>query len=160
MASKAAIETAVPMDGDDDLAEEEPQAEPGFGPVRRKGKKTESGITFEPAEVEDVMVETIEEDAEGEAYAKPEFAALTPKQQGMRRQLRRIQVPPHRMTPLKASWIGLIEPMVEHMKLQVRMNTKRRAVEIRNSEHTTDIGYLQKAADYMKAFMLGFDQPD
>ena len=31
------------------------------------------------------------------------------------------------------------------------MNTKRRAVEIRNSEHTPDIGYLQKAADYMKA---------
>ena len=40
------------------------------------------------------------------------------------------------------------------------MNTKRRAVEIRNSEHTPDIGYLQKAADYMKAFMLGFDQAD
>ena len=31
------------------------------------------------------------------------------------------------------------------------MNTKRRAVEIRNSEHTPDIGYLQKAADYMSS---------
>merc|ERR1740138_1510799 len=54
----------------------------------------------------------------------------------------------------------MIQPLVEHMKLQVRMNTKRRAVEIRNSENTEDIGALQKAADYFKAFMLGFDQPD
>jgi len=149
-------------DDDDDLEEAEEETA-GYGPVRRKAEKTESGIVFQPAEVEDVVIESIEEDG-GEAsdatYGKPQFAALTPQQQGMRRQLRRIQVPPHRLTPLKASWINLIEPMVEHMKLQVRMNTKRRAVEIRNSEHTPDIGYLQKAADYMKAFMLGFDQPD
>merc|ERR1719330_2302053 len=46
------------------------------------------------------------------------------------------------------------------MKLQVRMNTKRRAIEIRNSNQTGDVGFLQKAADYFKAFMLGFDQAD
>merc|ERR1719390_580517 len=46
------------------------------------------------------------------------------------------------------------------MKLQVRMNTKRRAVELRNSDATEDIGALQKGADYFKAFMLGFDQAD
>merc|ERR1719453_1227733 len=40
------------------------------------------------------------------------------------------------------------------------MNTKRRAVELRNSDATEDIGSLQKAADYLKAFMLGFDQAD
>merc|ERR1712203_72775 len=45
-------------------------------------------------------------------------------------------------------------------KLQVRMNTKRRAVEIKSSENTDDIGSLQKGADYMKAYMLGFDQAD
>merc|ERR1719343_1318056 len=78
----------------------------------------------------------------------------------MRKQMRRIPVPPHRLTPLKAAWMGLIEPVVEHMKLQVRMNTKRRCIEIRNSKETEDIGFLQKAADYFKAFMLGFDQQD
>merc|ERR1712178_427910 len=42
----------------------------------------------------------------------------------------------------------------------VRMNTRRKAVEIRSSETTEDVGALQKAADYIKAFMLGFDQSD
>lgn len=47
------------------------------------------------------------------------------------------------------------------MKLQVRMNTKRRSIEIRTSpKHTTDIGALQKSADFLKAFMLGFDIQD
>merc|ERR1711874_696014 len=40
------------------------------------------------------------------------------------------------------------------------MNTRRRCVEIQNSEVVQDIGALQKAADYIKAFMLGFDQTD
>merc|ERR1719291_123806 len=40
------------------------------------------------------------------------------------------------------------------------MNTRRRCVEIRNSAETTDVGFLQKAADYIKAFMLGFDVND
>merc|ERR1719337_361530 len=79
---------------------------------------------------------------------------------GMKRQLRRVPVPPHRLTPLKAAWMSMIQPLVEHMKLQVRMNTRRKAVEIRSSESTEDIGALQKAADYFKAFMLGFDQAD
>lgn len=169
---KKAIETPVPMD-DDDLAgpekeEKEGEEEGSYGPVRRKDGKTElGGIVFQPAEVDDVIVEAVDEDgpaegaAEGEApYSKPDFPALTPKQQGTKRQLRRVTVPPHRMTPLKNCWMDLLKPVVEHMKLQVRMNTKRKAVEIRNSEHTNDIGYLQKACDYFRAFMLGFDQPD
>lgn len=158
-ANKKAVETPVPMDDDDDdLAGGEEQQ--GFGPMRRNQDKGDAnGIVFRPAEVEDVVVESIEE--EGEApYGKPEFAALTPKQQGARKQLRRVGVPPHRMTPLKNMWMQMIQPLVEHLKLQVRMNTKRRAVEIRNSDDTDDIGSLQKAADYFKAYMLGFDQPD
>lgn len=161
--AKKAIDTPVPMDDDADLADT--SADAGYGPVRTRNQQSESGIVFQPAEVEDVIVEAIDEEEtekpSGDApYAKPQFPALTPKQQGVKRQLRRIQVPPHRLTPLKASWISIIEPLVEHMKLQVRMNTKRRAVEIRNSENTPDIGYLQKASDYIKAFMLGFDQAD
>lgn len=154
---RKAIETPVPMDDDLDKP-----PEGGYGPIRRKGEASD-GIVFQPAEVEDVVIEAVDEKEEGDGdmpYSKPQFPALTPKQQGVKKQMRRVPVPPHRMTPLKAAWVQLIDPIVEHMKLQVRMNTKRRAVEIRNSEHTPDIGYLQKAADYMKAFTLGFDQAD
>merc|ERR1719183_1624507 len=56
--------------------------------------------------------------------------------------------------------MGMIQPLVEHMKLQVRMNTKRRAVELRNSDGTNDLSSLQKGGEYFKAFMLGFDQAD
>jgi len=162
--SKSAVDIPVPMDDDDDLDEEpttsktDETPKSGYGPVRRKdGEQRADGIVFRPAEVDDVVVEMEEEEV---PYDKPEFAALTPKQKGMKRQLRRVPVPPHRLTPLKASWMTMIQPLVEHMKLQVRMNTKRRAVEIRNSDETDDIGALQKGADYFRAFMLGFDHPD
>ena len=72
-------------------------------------------------------------------------------------QYRRVPVPRHRMTPLKQSWDSILKTLVEHMKLQVRMNTKRRAVELRTSKATQDIGAIQKGADFLKCFMLGFD---
>jgi len=159
-ATNLAAAVPIPMDDDDDDLAEPEESQKGYGPVRTKDAKAEAnddGIVFQPAEVEDVVVEAIEEDV---PYDKPEFAALTPKQQGMRKQMRRITVPSNRMTPLKSAWMDLIQPVVEHMKLQVRMNTKRRAIEVRNSNETEDVGSLQKAADYFKAFMLGFDQAD
>ena len=70
---------------------------------------------------------------------------------------RRIPVPRHRFAPLKSNWDSILKTLVEHMKLQVRMNTKRRAVELRTSNLTEDIGAIQKAADFLKAFMLGFE---
>lgn len=165
--AKSAAEVPVPMGDDEDLAE----PSKGYGPVRLKDEEEKmDGIVFRPVEVEEVAVEMDEdtgrvsddegEGADGKPYAKPDFKALTPKEQGERKQLRRVPVPPHRMTPLKNAWMSIIQPLVEHMKLQVRMNTRRRCVEIRNSEKTQDIGSLQKAADYVKAFMLGFDQSD
>lgn len=51
-------------------------------------------------------------------------------------------------------------PLVEHLKLQVRMNTKSKAVELRTSSTTTDTGALQKGEDFVKAFTLGFDVDD
>ena len=38
---------------------------------------------------------------------------------------RRIPVPRHRVTPLRQNWDSILKTLVEHMKLQVRMNTKR-----------------------------------
>ena len=49
---------------------------------------------------------------------------------------RRIPVPRHRYTPLRQNWDSILKTLVEHMKLQVRMNTKRHAVELKTSKIT------------------------
>lgn len=41
------------------------------------------------------------------------------------------------------------------MKLQIRMNTKKKCVEIRASDLTTDKTTLQRGSDFLKSFMLG-----
>ena len=73
---------------------------------------------------------------------------------------RKVLIPPHRITPLKSAWPKMYPPLVEHLKLQVRMNVKARAVEMRTSQFTTDSGALQKGEDFVKAFSLGFDVDD
>ena len=73
---------------------------------------------------------------------------------------RRIPVPRHRSTPLRQNWDSILKTLVEHMKLQVRMNVKRRAVELKTSKATVDVGAIQKGADFLKCFMLGFDLQD
>ena len=87
-------------------------------------------------------------------------APLTSQDGPHRVETRKVPIPPHRMTPLKASWPKIYPPLVEHLKLQVRMNVKNRAVELRSSRHTTDAGALQKGEDFVKAFSLGFDVDD
>jgi RNA-binding protein PNO1 len=44
--------------------------------------------------------------------------------------------------------------------LQVRFNTKTRSVEMKTSKHTIDTGGLQKGADFVSAYMLGFEVQD
>ncbi|KAF2091276.1 KH domain-containing protein [Saccharata proteae CBS 121410] len=95
-------------------------------------------------------------DSEG----RPKFAPAADIPLAMRIETRKVAVPPHRMSPLKASWPKIYPPLVEHLKLQVRMNIKSRAVEMRTSRHTTDSGALQKGEDFVKAFTLGFDVDD
>merc|ERR1719169_149093 len=102
-------------------------------------------------------MELPEEEGAPAPYEKPNFAPLPATALAAKKQVRRIACPAHRLTPLKNAWQELLDPLVQHLKLQVRMNTKRRCVEIRSSEHTPDISYLQKGADFVKAFMLGFD---
>lgn len=54
----------------------------------------------------------------------------------------------------------IFTPIVEHLKLQIRLNLKTRNIEIRTSPETVDISNLQKAADFVKAFICGFDVED
>jgi RNA-binding protein PNO1 len=71
-----------------------------------------------------------------------------------------VRVPANRMTPLRENWMQLYTPIVENMKLEIRMNKKTRCVEIRTGEETEDAGALQKAADFLQAFVLGFAVED
>merc|ERR1711881_157992 len=60
----------------------------------------------------------------------------------------------------KDNWMKIFTPIVEHLHLQVRFNLKSRNVEIKTCKDTVDVGALQKAADFVKAFTLGFEVDD
>ncbi|CAL1705152.1 unnamed protein product [Somion occarium] len=91
--------------------------------------------------------------------AAPSFPPLPASAQRstLKSETRRIPIPPHRMTPLKKDWVNIFGPLTEILGLQVRMNVQRKAVEIRTSKHTKEVGALQKGADFVKSFALGFD---
>nr|XP_028687229.1 RNA-binding protein PNO1 isoform X1 [Macaca mulatta] len=73
---------------------------------------------------------------------------------------RKIPVPANRYTPLKENWMKIFTPIVEHLGLQIRFNLKSRNVEIRTCKETKDVSALTKAADFVKAFILGFQVED
>ena len=68
--------------------------------------------------------------------------------------MRKIPVPRHRYSPLKENWMKIFEPIVEHLKLQIRFNLKTRNVEVRTCKDTEDVTQLQKAADFVKVSSL------
>ncbi|KAG9484538.1 hypothetical protein GDO78_010097 [Eleutherodactylus coqui] len=74
--------------------------------------------------------------------------------------MRKIAVPSHRYSPLKENWLKIFTPIVEHLQLQVRFNLKTRNVEIRTCKLTSDVAALSKAADFVKAFVMGFQVED
>jgi RNA-binding protein PNO1 len=74
------------------------------------------------------------------------------------------------------NWVNIFTPLAEMCGLQVRMNVKRKCVELRvcvlfqhhrtsrmnctslqTSKHTKEVGALQQGADFVKALSLGFD---
>jgi RNA-binding protein PNO1 len=71
-----------------------------------------------------------------------------------------VPVPTHRLTPLKSAWLDLYKPVTEVLGLDMRMNLKTRRVEIRTTPVTPDAGALQRAADFVHAFVLGFALAD
>ncbi|XP_077885218.1 RNA-binding protein PNO1 isoform X1 [Ictidomys tridecemlineatus] len=80
--------------------------------------------------------------------------------QGGKEETRKIPVPANRYTPLKENWMKIFTPIVEHLGLQIRFNLKSRNVEIRTCKETKDVSALTKAADFVKAFILGFQVED
>lgn len=75
-------------------------------------------------------------------------------------EVRKVSVPSHRYSPLKENWMKIYTPIVENLELEVRFNLKTRNVEIRATEKSKDPGYLQKAEDFVRAFVCGFEVED
>jgi RNA-binding protein PNO1 len=91
---------------------------------------------------------------------RPSFPPIKKEKLADGTEVRKIPVPSHRYSPLKENWIKIFEPIVEHLKLQVRFNLKTRNVEVRTCKATEDVTNLQKAADFVRAFILGFEVED
>jgi len=92
---------------------------------------------------------------------RPRFAPLTALEMaGGQTEMRKLPVPQHRLTPFRNAWELIYTPLVTHMKLQVRFNTKTKNVELKTSQHTEDISALQRGADFVRAFILGFELND
>ncbi|CAM9599711.1 unnamed protein product, partial [Ectocarpus sp. 13 AM-2016] len=114
------------------------------------------------AGAEDVDMDATDGEGAAAVAARPDFPALTAREMGGGKDdFRSIRCPPHRLTPLRNCWENIVTPTVEHMKLQIsRFNRKTRNVELKSSKHTGDASALQKTADFIQAFMLGFEVQD
>jgi RNA-binding protein PNO1 len=94
-----------------ELTKEENDTLMEFETVQTKGKPEDNTIEFDKVKVEDLGVK--------------------------RDEYRRVPVPRNRVTPLKQQWDSILKTLVEHMKLQVRMNTKKRCIELKVSKKRT-----------------------
>lgn len=102
--------------------------------------------------------------------ATPLPTAVAAKPAGFVREQRSVKIPHHRFPPLKNVWMEVYTPVVEHCKLEIRMNLKTRCVDLRTSPQTAGVGVegstgankvmLQKAEDFVKAVIAGFDVKD
>lgn len=69
----------------------------------------------------------------------------------------------NRYKSLKENWLKIFTPIVEHLKLQMRFNFHTKCVEIRTPPGLnidSDKCNIQKAADFIQAFILGFEIED
>ena len=80
--------------------------------------------------------------------------------QQVKRDYCKVLVPLNRMKPLKENWPTIVKVLVEHMKIQIKMNVKKKCVEMRTGETTVDPCAIRKCEDFLKAFMCGFELQD
>lgn len=85
--------------------------------------------------------------SDGAAPAFPPLSAAA-QRTTLKSEMRRVPVPPHRMTPLKKDWVNIFGPLTEMMGLQVRMNVQRRCVEIRVSDKSCRRSFVSHAASW------------
>ncbi|XP_013407698.1 RNA-binding protein PNO1 [Lingula anatina] len=143
--------THVPSSEGVDVKMDSEQEE--FSRVKRKSRKRKLQQAEEAGQT---SMDTTEA-----APKRPNFPPISgEKLMGGKSDMRKIAVPANRYTPLKENWMKIFTPIVEHLHLQIRFNLKSRNVELKTCKETKDIGALQKGADFVKAFTLGFDVED
>ncbi|XDA73826.1 hypothetical protein R6Z07F_004051 [Ovis aries] len=139
-----------------------PLAEDGFSQVTRKGgRRAKKRQAEQPSTPEEGGDATCMDTEEARPAKRPVFPPLSGD--GFlngKEETRKIPVPANRYTPLKENWLKIFTPIVEHLGLQIRFNLKSRNVEIRTCKETKDVSALTKAADFVKAFILGFQVED
>ncbi|XP_062105086.1 uncharacterized protein LOC133816794 [Humulus lupulus] len=92
---------------------------------------------------------------------KPKFRALRAQEMSDGKvEFRTVYVPRHRYAPLKKAWMEIYTPIYEEMKVDIRMNLRAQKVELKTRTDTPYITNLQKCADFVQAFVLGFDAID
>nr|CAG4641182.1 EOG090X0D0V [Eulimnadia texana] len=130
-----------------------------FKPVpKRKAakRKVENEASTQEMETEEAAAGS----SDPKPQEKPFFPPIKREKLADGIEVRKIPVPAHRYSPLKESWMQIFTPVVEHLHLQIRFNLKTRQVEIRTCKETEDIANLQRAADFARAFICGFDIND
>lgn len=91
---------------------------------------------------------------------KLQFRGVAQAGEKIKLETRSIAVPRHRYAQLRAMWKKIYVPLVEQLRLQVKMDPRHNKVMIRTCKDTTDPGAIQKGADFLRAFCLGFDVDD
>ena len=76
------------------------------------------------------------------------------------KEYRKIMVPANRLKGLKDNWPTIVKAIIEHMKLEIRMNIKQKCIELRTSEKTINTSAMQRSEDFLKSYMCGFDISD
>lgn len=82
------------------------------------------------------------------------------KKEKVSKSRREVVIAPHRYNRIKKEWKHIVEAIVDHLQLQIRMSSKQRKVELRSSRHTSDVKSLQKGHDFICALNCGFDMKD
>lgn len=93
----------------------------------------------------------------------PDFKPLSAQEQQEQNAAKtyaRVNVPQHRLTPLRNAWTQICEPVVTHMGLAIRYNQGLKVIEIMTTPKTTHVNAIQKAHDFCRAFCLGFELRD
>ena len=138
-------------------------------PVHERPLGQESDDEAQDAEDEELMIDSettavtpaAEPMDEGLHFTPVSAAALAVSNGAqLKSQMRKVAIPPHRMSPLRREWAKIYTPLVEQAGLMVRLNLRTKCVEIKSSKYTADPGVLQKASDFVKAFALGFEADD
>jgi RNA-binding protein PNO1 len=79
---------------------------------------------------------------------------------GRRVEARSVPVPRNRLKAVEAQWISIYTPVVKECKLQIRMNLAAQAVDLRTCELTEEDDVIQRAEEFLRAVMLGFEVED